>query len=202
MHKTYTVIMLDPAWSFANKHIGGNGKSGAVDKYPTMTVEEIAALPISRLADPKECVLAMWITKDHFLEGAQVPILQAWGFTPRQAIIWAKKGKRYGLGHWFQNKWEALIIATKGHVKAFHSKMENIVFDTEVVEAEPIGHSIKPPIFRNMLEMCTRGLSEQRFLEINARVQVDGWDAIGLDMTGKDMRTVADLSELIVPAPE
>jgi N6-adenosine-specific RNA methylase IME4 len=211
LNKQYNVILIDPAWPFRNMHIGGNGKSGAIDKYPVMTLEQIAAMPIPELADPKASVLFMWITKDHLLEGSHLPILKAWGFEAKTVIVWYKKSRRWGLGHWYQNKVEFLIVAVKGKVKALRCKAENvvqtaledeaeIVIDTELIEENLLSHSEKPERFRQLIEMSTRGLPEQKFLEIFARKRVLQWDSLGFGNGGKDMRT-GNIWEQIIPAP-
>ena len=72
--KKYQIIYADPPWKFTG--LGSKGiRSGKMrkdkpnlhktikieEKYPTMSVEELKALPIKNLAD-KNCVLFFWTT--------------------------------------------------------------------------------------------------------------------------------------------
>ena len=58
--KKYGIIYADPPWHYRVYSKKGAGRS-AESHYPTMTIEEIQALPVSELAD-KDCALFMWIT--------------------------------------------------------------------------------------------------------------------------------------------
>ena len=57
MSGPYNVIYADPPWRYRC----GVGQGVAEDHYPTMSVKEIAALPVGELAAP-DCALFLWIT--------------------------------------------------------------------------------------------------------------------------------------------
>lgn len=44
--KQYGIIYADPPWSYDRKH----GSGVAENHYPTMSIEEVCALPVSELA--------------------------------------------------------------------------------------------------------------------------------------------------------
>ena len=49
--KQYGIIYADPPWHYDRKH----GSGVAENHYPTMSIEEICALPVSELAAPSFC---------------------------------------------------------------------------------------------------------------------------------------------------
>ena len=100
---TYDVILADPPWSFKvwNKDTG-NGRS-AEAHYPTMSLDDICALPIRDLASPN-CVLFMWSVWPSIFEAEKV--ITAWGF----------KYKTLGFEWWKLNKsWERALLPASGY---------------------------------------------------------------------------------------
>lgn len=75
--KKYQIIYADPPWNYKVYSKKGLGRS-AESHYPTMSIEDICALPVGNLAD-KDCALFLWVTIPCLLEGLSV--LKAWGFT-------------------------------------------------------------------------------------------------------------------------
>ncbi len=72
----YKVIYADPPWQFKTYSKKGLGKS-ADKHYPTMSLEDIKALPVSKLAD-KDCALFMWTTIPFLRQSFDV--MESWGF--------------------------------------------------------------------------------------------------------------------------
>ena len=68
--KKYSVIYADPPWRYKVYSKKGLGRS-AESHYPTMSLEDIKALPIGELA-AKDCALFMWITFPCMQEAFQV----------------------------------------------------------------------------------------------------------------------------------
>ena len=55
--KKYKIIYADPPWRYARSKV-----QGAAEKhYPTMSIEELCALPVKEIAD-KDCILFLWAT--------------------------------------------------------------------------------------------------------------------------------------------
>jgi N6-adenosine-specific RNA methylase IME4 len=77
----YRVIYGDPPWVFNTYSYKGKGRS-AEAHYDCMTTEGIKNLPVGDLAD-KDCLLLLWVTFPHLLQGADV--MQAWGFTYKRS---------------------------------------------------------------------------------------------------------------------
>ena len=56
----YNVIYADPPWHYKVYSKKGEGRS-ADSHYPTMSIEDIRALPVGQLA-AKDCALFLWVT--------------------------------------------------------------------------------------------------------------------------------------------
>ena len=56
----FDVILADPPWAFASNSVAKPGRN-VRRHYPTMTLPEICALPVSALA-ARNALLLMWIT--------------------------------------------------------------------------------------------------------------------------------------------
>ena len=72
----YQLIYADPPWHFRVRSEKGEGRS-AKKHYPVMSLDEIAGLPISKIA-AKNSVLLMWAI-DPMLDVA-FGVIKAWGF--------------------------------------------------------------------------------------------------------------------------
>lgn len=84
--KQYSVIAADPPWTYRDKAVAGD--RGLANKYATMTVEEIAALPVGEIAD-KDCALFLWATPPCIAEALDV--MKAWGFRYSTfPFVWVK----------------------------------------------------------------------------------------------------------------
>ena len=95
MEKKYNVIYADPPWSYKVWSKKGAGRS-AESHYPTMSIEAIKALPVSRLA-AGDCALFLWITFPMLREGWGV--MDAWGFTFKTvAFVWVKQCRKSDSG--------------------------------------------------------------------------------------------------------
>ena len=89
--KKYQIIYADPPWNYKVYSKKGLGRS-AESHYPTMSIEDICALPVGNLAD-KDCALFLWVTIPCLLEGLSV--LKAWGFTYKTVgFVWVKQNRK------------------------------------------------------------------------------------------------------------
>ena len=88
--KKYSIIYADPPWHYKTYSPKGNGRS-AEKHYPTMSIAEIKALPVEKLA-ADDCALFMWITFPCMKEAFDV--LEAWGFQYKTvAFVWVKQNR-------------------------------------------------------------------------------------------------------------
>ena len=109
----YPIIYADPPWRYSAKKVQG----AAENHYPTMSIDELCALPVAELA-AKDSALFMWATFPQLPEALR--LIRAWGFTYKSvAFVWLKKNRKadswfYGLGFWTRANAEVCLLATKG----------------------------------------------------------------------------------------
>lgn len=142
--------------------------------YATMTVDEIAALPVDRLADQAGCHLYLWTTNG-FL-GPAFRVLETWGFNYSTTIVWAKKPMGGGLGGNFGISTEFVLYARRGNLSAL-SRVTGTWFTWKRPydhRGKPM-HSAKPEGFYLMAE----GVSPGPRLDMFARRIRMGWDSWG-----------------------
>ena len=176
--KKYKTILSDPPWRFGSRGIRA-GKFQHLE-YPTMSVEEICALPVANIVDD-EAVLFLWITSAHLMCAEKV--MNAWGFKYiRIDSIWykvSKSGKpQVTVGPWGLGDSELLLMGTRDSI--LHEQAVNNM--RQHVEApRPGKHSGKPEIFRQRIE--------QRFPDMKPRLILfdrgshEGWDSFGFEAT-------------------
>ena len=177
----YPVILVDCPWEFKVWSEKGNGRA-AVKHYNTMTTDDLCALPVSEIAAP-DCMLFMWATFPNLLDCLKV--IEAWGFQYKScAFVWVKNNKKspgfhVGLGYYTRSNAELCLIATRGHPKRQSKSVRQIVMSP--VER----HSKKPDCIREQIvELC----GDVPRIELFARERAPGWDAMGNEIDGKDIR--------------
>ena len=168
--KKYQIIYADPPWAseegwFNNKQ----WKAVKFEKhYPTMSIEEICALPVSDLAD-KNCHLYLWTTSRNLLKGDAWRVGIAWGFRPINILTWRKT--QLGIGNYFQNNTEHLIFCVKGQKRTNSTGGFGTCFDHPRLK-----HSEKPPMIRDKIVQWSGDLLR---IELFARQKTEGWDVWG-----------------------
>lgn len=167
----YGLIYADPPWHFATRSPKGDARSASIH-YPTMTLEDIKALPVAEVA-AKDCVLLMWVVDPMLPEALEV--LKAWGFTFKTVgFYWAKTTKsgsdHVGMGYWTRANPEQCWLATRGSPKRVDASVRRLLVD-KVRE-----HSRKPDTIRARAE---RLLGDVPRLEMFCRTTPAGWDAWG-----------------------
>lgn len=171
--KKYDIIYADPPWAYHDT-LGGNAKMDAMP-YPTMTNEEICAMPIGNKIAKKDSILFMWATMPKLQEALDV--IKAWGFKYKTcAFCWVKQNPKSGgiyagLGRWVQGNAELCLLATKGHPHRISKSVKQIVM-------APRGrHSAKPSEVRDRIVQLMGEDTER--IELFARDYADGWDCWG-----------------------
>jgi N6-adenosine-specific RNA methylase IME4 len=129
----YRVIAADPAWRF-------DARLDAIP-YPTMTVEEIAQLPVGSIAH-RDCVLWLWTTNVHLPYAFEV--LSAWGFEYKTLLTWAKP--HLGSGNWLRGQTEHCVLATRG------KPLIHLTNQSTLLCAARGKHSEKPATFYDLVE--------------------------------------------------
>lgn len=180
-NKKYQIILADPPWRFKVWCFGTGRGRLPDDHYPTMPLEEIKALPVHQIAD-KNCILFLWTTFPKFEEALEV--IKAWGFIYKSAgFVWVKTNKSggywMGLGYWTRGNPEVCLLATKGHP---HRVSKSV---PQLIVSQRREHSRKPDEVRDRIVQLVGDLPR---IELFARQRVSGWDAVGYDINGKDIK--------------
>jgi N6-adenosine-specific RNA methylase IME4 len=162
----FAVLLADPPWRYENPPMGGSNRS-IENHYPTMTLEEICALPIGEIAH-EDSVLFLWATAPKLAECMRV--VEAWGFNYRTEMVWVKD--KIGMGYHVRNRHEGLLICKRGELPP---PPESSRCDS-VVEAPRLEHSAKPTIFYEIIDAMYPGL---RKIELFSRSPREGWSAWG-----------------------
>jgi len=176
--KKYQVIYADPPWEMVRSFGGTNWRNGERVRntldYPTMTLAEIKNLPIDSLSD-KSTALYLWVTQRYLEES--FGIVRGWGFKPVCTLAWCKPRGGFVGGAYFSNL-EFLLYAKRSGSRI------NGKINSQWFELPRRKHSQKPDEFYEMIER----VHNPPYLELFARQKVEGWDSIGFDIDGCDIR--------------
>lgn len=188
----YSCIVADPPWN-VKAGPGGGGYSSREGKmakwnwrseslptrklsYPSMSVDEICALPVRDIASDN-AHLYLW-TINAYVEQAYV-VARAWGFKPSTMLVWAKRPMGGGLGGAFGISTEYCLFCRRGKLAAT-GRVKGTWFNWKrpYDERGKPKHSAKPPEFYQMVE----GVSPGPRLEMFARTKRDGWSIWGNEL--------------------
>lgn len=174
----YQTIVADPPWEYGSfpTHLGGRYGDGTGTHsktpmpYPTMTVEEIAALPVSELAAP-DAWLFLWTTGRYLHDAFHVA--DAWGFTYRQPFVWRKTGTPTPFPATLApHHAEFLLVCNRGKAQRLDTWHTNVI---EAAMDRRSQHSQKPEVFMDVIE-C---VAPEPRLEMFSRRARLGWDTWG-----------------------
>ena len=170
-HGKFDALVADPPWPFQNAKTGGSMKSGSIQHYSTMPLEEIAALPIKNIMQ-RDSVAFLWVPVPLSYEIARSGIVEKWGFVFKTKIFWEKSG-RIGMGFWFRGQIEECWLLKRGNARPFRSSERN------VIHSIPRKHSQKPTEFFDLIEPEPDKAGLNNRLEIFAREPRAGWVSHG-----------------------
>lgn len=170
----YRTIVADPPWDIMRLESPGAEGFGTQPQvlhsvrlsYPTMTVDEIAELPVPDLAED-DAHLYPW-TVNARIEGAY-RIARAWGFVPKTLLTWAKAPMGLGPGGAFSQTTEHILFARCGR----DVRLRRI--DTTWWMWPRGEYSVKPEAFLDVVE----SVSPPPRLELFARRNRLGWHTWG-----------------------
>jgi N6-adenosine-specific RNA methylase IME4 len=162
--RKYPVILADPPYRFDHQR--------SVDRepenhYPTLSTEQICALPVSDLATD-DAVLFLW-TPAPMLPHA-LNIIRRWGFEYLTHAVWVKD--KIGLGTYLRHQHELLLIGYQGN----HIARDPSRLPSSVIHAPRREHSRKPDEGYELIERMYPGLPKIELFARNARA---GWAAWG-----------------------
>ncbi len=178
-NKKYQIIYADPPWHYK---FGQSSSRYVINKYNTMTLEELKNLPVNNISQDNS-VLLMWVTFPK-LKWA-IPVIESWGFEYKTcAFTWIKKNKKsdslfWGMGYYTRSNAEICLLATKGNpLKRLSHSIHSII------EHSIMKHSQKPPVIRNKIIELFGDLPRiELFARVPSEILKDptlkGWDVWG-----------------------
>lgn len=185
MTERFRTIVADPPWRQPSGGPRTGWMSGGVPgtlPYPTMEIDEIAALPVGEMA-AGDAHLYVWTT-NAMLE-ATYRVVRAWGFRPSQMLVWAKQPRGLGPGGAFANTTEFIAFARRGSLRPLR-RHDSTWFDwrrprTGGLSADTTRrtHSRKPEAFLDLVEQVSPG----PYLELFARRARLGWERWGNEVS-------------------
>jgi N6-adenosine-specific RNA methylase IME4 len=185
--RQFPCIYADPPW----KRKAGIGGRAYENHYPTMSWDEIMALPVKERSLP-DAWLFLWLPRAHVLALHPVrytiqtddgvlheieiktplawAIARAWGFDAYSTLaVWTKTDEDHsddaGTGLIFRDQDEILCLFKKGRGLPM-PKPEQKFGSNHRERSKPLGHSRKPQFYRDMIATMTGGLP---VLELFAR---------------------------------
>ncbi|MEX0701409.1 MAG: MT-A70 family methyltransferase [Planctomycetales bacterium] len=171
--RDHGAILVDPPWRFSNRTGKVAPEHKRLNRYPTMSMAEIAALPVAELAAAK-AHLYMWCPNALLLEGLE--IMRAWGFTYKTNLVWYKIRKDggpdgRGVGFYFRNVTELVLFGVKGKLRTAKPGRTQV----NLLQSRKQEHSRKPHELYDVIEGCSPG----PYLELFARFRRPGWTQWG-----------------------
>lgn len=170
---TYATVLADPPWRFQNRTGKMAPEHQRLLRYPTMTLEDVCALPVKPLLAPN-AHLYLWVPNALLAEGLEV--MRCWGFTYKSNLVWYKVRKDggpdgRGVGFYFRNVTELILFGVRGHLRTLQPGRTQ----TNVLISQKREHSRKPDQIYPIIESCSPG----PYLELFARFRRPGWDQWG-----------------------
>jgi N6-adenosine-specific RNA methylase IME4/predicted transcriptional regulator len=152
----FRTIYADPPWKYSNQ-----GTRASTDNhYKTMTIDEMLALPIEKLAEDN-AHLHLWTTNAFIFECHK--ILKAWGFEYKSIFVWVKP--QMGIGNYWRMSHEFMILGVRGSL-TFQNKNHK-----SWIELKRGEHSAKPDEIRKIIEE----VSPSPRLELFGRKEIPNW---------------------------
>jgi N6-adenosine-specific RNA methylase IME4 len=180
---TYRTIVADPPWPIHSHgartpSTNGNWKgkwtqSVAEVPYRTMSIQEIAALPVGELA-ADAAHLYLWAINEFLLDAYRVA--DAWGFRPGSLLTWCKQPMGLGFGGAYVNTTEFVLFCRRGSLKPLRRWDSTwFPFKRPYNHNGAPAHSAKPEGFLDVVEQVSPG----PYVELFARRARFGWDYWG-----------------------
>jgi N6-adenosine-specific RNA methylase IME4 len=163
--KTWPVIYADPPWRYDHQVTDNRAIE---NQYPTMSIDEICALPISEIASP-DAIIFLWATSPKLAQAFLV--IQAWGFEYVTCAIWDKI--RMGQGYYFRQQHELLLVAKRGNIPV---PLPAARPSWSIYQEQRTEHSAKPAKFAEVIEAMYPDLPK---IELFCRSPREGWAVWG-----------------------
>ena len=172
--RKFNTILADPPWQFQNRTGKIAPEHKRLNRYETLSLDDIKALPIATAAADTSH-LYLWVPNALLPEG--IAVLAAWGFAYKSNIVWSKIRKDggpdgRGVGFYFRNVTELLLFGTRGkNARTLQPGRTQV----NMIATRKREHSRKPDEQYKLITDCSPGPD----IELFARGPRPGWDAWG-----------------------
>ena len=156
----YRTIYADPPWQYGNQ----TTRAATDNHYSTMTVDQLCALPVEKLA-AEQAHLHLWTTNAFLFDAKQ--IIGSWGFEYKSCFVWVKP--EFGLGNYWRVSHEFLLLGVRGSTPFISHSERSWQME------QRSQHSAKPESIRERIERVSPGPR----LELFGRRVVEGWTVWG-----------------------
>lgn len=174
VHGKFGTILADPPWQFTNRTGKVAPEHKRLNRYGTMTIQEIKEMPVPLLAGDK-AHLYLWVPNALLQWGLDT--MAAWGFEYKSNIVWLKVRKDggpdgRGVGFYFRNVTELVLFGVRGKNNRTLAPGRRQV---NMLATRKREHSRKPDEIYPIIESCSRG----PYLELFARERRKNWTVWG-----------------------
>lgn len=170
----FKTVLADPPWQFQNRTGKVAPEHRRLNRYSTMTLDEICELPVADCVDVT-AHLYLWVPNALLPDGLRV--MREWGFEYKSNIIWRKIRKDggsdgRGVGFYFRNVTEIILFGVRGkNARTLDPGRTQVNY----IESRKREHSRKPDEQYPLIEECSPG----PFLEMFSRGTRPGWTVWG-----------------------
>jgi N6-adenosine-specific RNA methylase IME4 len=170
----FGTVLADPPWRFTNRTGKVAPEHRRLNRYETLSVDEIAAMPVSEhVSDTAHCYL--WVPNALLPWG--LTVLDSWGFEYKTNLVWHKVRKDggsdgRGVGFYFRNVTEIVLFGVRGRGARTLAPGRSQV---NLIVSRKREHSRKPDELYDVIESCSWG----PYLELFGRGRPDGWTVWG-----------------------
>lgn len=178
----WPTVLADPPWRFTNRTGKMAPEHRRLDRYDTMTLQDICVLPVADVA-AQNSHLYLWVPNALLPQGLKV--MEAWGYRYVSNVVWAKRRKDggpdgRGVGFYFRNVTELLLFGVRGTMRTLPPGRRQV----NMIETRKREHSRKPDESYGVIESCSPG----PYLELFARYPRAGWTVWGDESHGEPPR--------------
>jgi N6-adenosine-specific RNA methylase IME4 len=172
--RLFPTVLADPPWRFQNRTGKIAPEHRRLNRYETMTVEEICGLKVAGICE-STAHLYLWVPNALLPDGLRV--LREWGFEYKSNLVWHKIRKDggpdgRGVGFYFRNTTELVLFGTRGkNARTLPPGRRQV----NIVKTRKREHSRKPDEMYELIEECSPG----PYIELFARGTRDGWSTWG-----------------------
>jgi N6-adenosine-specific RNA methylase IME4 len=173
--RAFGTVLADPPWRIQNRTGKVAPEHRRLSRYDTMTVAQLCDLPVRDVVAERSH-LYLWVPNALVADGLR--LVEAWGFTYKSNIVWAKRRRDggpdgRGVGFYFRNVTELLLFGVRGKMRTLAAGRRQV----NLIETQKREHSRKPDEQYALIEACSPG----PYLELFCRYPRSGWTSWGLE---------------------